>query len=123
MKVYDIFEKGNIQYIPRERREIIYKICDGDNDIMTLCKRSILYLNFTGAGAAGAGTFIGATTAGAGKVKELELQRSWKAKELGLKKKKPMAATPPQAHRKKEKERGKREQKETKQKRELLLRT
>ena len=40
MKVYDIFEKGNIQYIPRERREIIYKIC-GDNDTMTFCKRLI----------------------------------------------------------------------------------
>ena len=71
MKVYDIFEKGNIQYIPRERREIIYKICDG-GDIMTFCKHSIFYWNFTGAGAAEAGTFIGATKVGAGKAKELE---------------------------------------------------
>lgn len=71
---------------------------------MTFCKYLIFYLNFTGAGAAGAGTFIGATKAGAGatKAKELGLQKSWK-------KEKPMAATsPPQAHR--EKERGKREQ-------------
>ena len=50
MKIYDIFEKGNIQYIPRERREIVYKNRDG-GDIMTFCKYLIFYRNFTGAGA------------------------------------------------------------------------
>lgn len=41
MKIYDIFEKGNIQYIPREKREIIYKICGDNDDTMTFCRRSI----------------------------------------------------------------------------------
>ena len=110
MKVYDIFEKGNIQYIPRERREIIYKSCDG-GDIMTFCLRLIFYWNFTGAGATKKLESGGATKAGAEKVKELELE-----------KKKTMAATsPPQAHREKEKK--KTTQKKTKRKKELLLRT